>query len=234
MTWRTKWCVAGVTALNVMAAACAEKTSPLQSQVCFDADAQLARLTTPLESLRASGCTADDACGRLEREMARQALVCPAHAPTLVANASLAYEGRRLAVAQQYLDQALALPRPMPEAAALRARIALEEGNVPFARRLLERQLALTPGEATLHEAYAAVFYLSGQAALARRELDAATALGSPRWRIAYNLGLIEEGAGHVEEARRLYAEALQARPEWAPAASRLRGLRTQPPDGRR
>ena len=37
-----------------------------------------------------------------------------------------------------------------------------------------------------------------------------AGALGAPRWRIAYHLGLIEETAGRSDEARRLYQEAVR------------------------
>jgi hypothetical protein len=52
--------------------------------------------------------------------------------------------------------------------------------------------------------------------------------LGAPRWRIAYHLGLIEEASGRGDEASRLYAEALQGNPGWAPADSRLKALRAR------
>jgi Flp pilus assembly protein TadD len=76
-----------------------------------------------------------------------------------------------------------------------------------------------------LRETYAAALYLTGQTEEARRELDVAADLGAPRWRIAYHLGLIEEASGQVENARRLYGEALAGNPGWAPAQSRLKGL---------
>src|SRR5688572_33343014 len=117
--------------------------SPLVRQQCYNPDAQLASLLPAFEALRARGCDEATAqggpseCERLQREIERLAVVCPAHAPILMANAVIAYEDRRPDAAQQMLDQGLAQPRPYPDAAVLRARIAIEEGNIPFARRLL-------------------------------------------------------------------------------------------------
>ena len=173
-------------------------------------------------------------CDRLRREIERLAVVCPGHVPTLMANAVIAYDEHRPAKAQQFLDQILAQPRSYPDAAVLRARIAIEEGNLPFARRLLEQQIRLAPDHAGLHETYAATLYLERQLPEARRELTTAGALGAPRWRIAYHLGLVEEASGRLDEARRYYAEALEANPAWAPARSRLNGssrARTAPPE---
>ena len=82
------------------------------------------------EALRARGC--DEAtvqagrrsASRLQREIERLAVVCPAHAPTLMANAVIAYDEQRPAEAQQMLDVILAQPRAYPDAAVLSARIA--------------------------------------------------------------------------------------------------------------
>ncbi len=57
---------------------------------------------------------------------------------------------------------------------------------------------------------------------------EAARSLGAPRWRVAYHLGLIQESEGHIDEALRLYLEALQGRPDWALAASRVKALRAR------
>ena len=109
--------------LSLFASACAT-TSPLVHQECYNADAQLDRVLRPLEALRAKGCepgaTGDSGCERLRREIERLAVVCPGHAPTLMANAVLAYDDRRPATAQQFLDQLLADPRAYPDAAVLR------------------------------------------------------------------------------------------------------------------
>jgi predicted Zn-dependent protease len=216
-------------AAMLMAGACAS-SSPLLRQQCYNADAQLAAVLKPLEALRAKGCGASEGgtsdCDELRREIARLAIVCQGHVPTLMANAVLAYDEHRPAESQQFLDQVLAEARSHPEAAVLRARIAIDEGNVPFARRLLEQQIKMVPDHAGLHETYAAALYLQGQFAEARRELTTAGTFGAPRWRIVYHLGLIEEALGRLDEARRDYTEAVQANPGFAPAQSRLNGLR--------
>lgn len=218
-------------AATFMAGGCAT-TSPLVRQQCYNADAQLASVLQPFEALRAKGCV-DGAggrgaaeCDRLRREIDRLSLICPDHVPTLMANAVIAYDEHQPAVSQQFLDQILAQPRSHPDAAALRARIAIEEGNLPFARRLLEQHIRLTPDHAGLHETYAAILYLEQRLPEATMELTRAGALGAPRWRIAYHLGLVEEALGRIDEARRYYTESLAANPGWAPARSRLNGLR--------
>ena len=222
----------------LMSSACAT-TSPLLHQECDNPDAQLASLLQPLEALRAKGCDAGGVqggrseCERLRREIERLALICPGHVPTLMANAVIAYDEHRPAKSQQFLDQILAQPRSHPDAAVLRAQIAIEEGNVPFARRLLEQQIKLAPDHAGLHETYGATLYLDGKLPEARRELTTAGALGAPRWRIAYHLGLLEEASGRLDEASRYYAEALEANPGWAPAESRLKALRAKVPSDR-
>ena len=222
---------------GLVAGACATD-APLRHQECYNADAQLASLLQPLEALRAKGCDAGVAqrgtseCDRLRREIERLAVVCPGHVPTLMANAVIAYDEHRPEQSQQFLDQILATSRSYPDAAVLRARIAIEEGNLPFARRLLEQHIKLVPDHAGLHETYAATLYLERQLPEARRELTTAGALGAPRWRIAYHLGLVEEASGRLDEARRYYSEALAANPGWAPAQSRLNGLRARTPPG--
>ena len=221
-------------AWSLMAGACAT-TSPLLRQQCYNADAQLASVLQPLEALRAKGCDVGvlqrgtSECERLRRELERLVLVCPGHVPTLMANAVVAYDEHQPVKSQQFLDQILAQSRSYPDAAVLRARIAIEEGNVPFARRLLEQQIKLAPDHAGLHETYGAALYFRGELPEARRELTTAGALGALRWRIAYSLGLVEEASGRLDEARRYYSEALEANPGWAPAQSRLNALRVQP-----
>lgn len=223
-------CAAFVAAF--IAGSCAT-TSPLVRQECSNPDVQLAAVLTPLEALRAKGCDASPVvqqgrseCDRLRRELERLAVICPAHSPTLMANAVVAYDEHQPPKAQQYLDLILAQPQSHPDASVLRARIAIEDGNLPFSRRLLEQQIRLLPDHAGLHETYAATLFLERKLVDARRELATAGALGAPRWRVAYHLGLIEEAEGRGEEARRYFTEALAANPAWAPARSHLNGLR--------
>lgn len=213
----------------LVAGACAAK-SPLVRQQCDNPDAQLAAVWKPLEALRATGCGEAGECDRLRREIERLALVCRGHLPTLMANAVIAYDEHERERSQQFLDLILADAPNSPDAAVLRARIALEEGNVPFARRFLEQQIKMAPDHAGLHETYGATLYLERRLAEARNELAMAGALGAPRWRVAYDLGLVEEAAGRLDEARRLYAEALEANPGWAPAQAHLKSLAARGP----
>ena len=218
-------------AAGLVASACAT-ASPLRRQECYNADAQLAAVLQPLETLRTTGCGAgpdgSSECERLRIEIERLTVVCPGHAPTLMANAIIAYDEHQPVKSQQFLDQILALSPRHADAAVLRAQIAIEEGNLPFARRLLDQQIKLAPDHAGLHETYGATLYLGGQLPEARRELTTAGALGAPRWRIAYHLGLVEEALGRFDEARRDYSEALEGNPGWAPAESRLKALRVR------
>ena len=224
-----RWCAAFV--MSLMTGACAT-APPLVRQECYNPDAQLASLLQPLEDLRAKGCVAGNVqrggseCERLRREIERLAVVCPQHVPTLMANAIIAYDEQRPAQSQQFLDEILAQPRSYPDAAALRARIAVEEGNLPFAIRLLEERIRLAPDHSGLRETYAAALYLDGKLAEARNELAIAGTLGAPRWRIAYHLGLVEEASGRRAEADRYYSEAVEANPAFEPAKSRLKALR--------
>src|SRR5262249_51761179 len=160
-----------VIGLSLIAASCAT-TSPIVRQECRNPDAQLAAALDPLD----------------RRELERLALVGANQTPALSANAGVAYDDHRPQTAQQLLDQILAQPKSNPDAAALRARIAIEEGNLPFAKRLLEQQMVIAPDHAGLHETYGAALYVGGQLVEARRELTVAGALGAPRWRIAYHL----------------------------------------------
>lgn len=207
----------------ICAGACAPAT-PLLRQECVDPDAQLERVLGPYEELRAGGC--DARCVPLRREIERLAVVCFTHTPTLMANAVLAYDDRRLETSQQLLDLILSRAGSQPEAAVLRAKIAIEEGNLPFAARLLTQQIKLAPDRAALHEMLGATQYLSRQYANALRTLGTAAALGAPQWRIAYHRGLIQEAEGRLDEAARSYTEALSGNPGWAPAQSRLNALR--------
>lgn len=217
--FRQWWTVA---AAALMTGACA--SSPVVRQECVNPDVQLANVLKPLEALRTKGCT--PACDSLRLELERLSLVCRDHAPTLMANAVISYDEHRVDRAQQYLDRVLSLPQNYPDAAILRARIAVEEGNLPYARHLLEQRIKLSPDHAGLRETYGATLYLARQLESAARELTLAGALGAPYWRIAYHLGLVKEAEGFMDEAVEHYTQSLQAYPGWAPAQSRLNALR--------
>lgn len=154
------------------------------------------------------------------------AAIYPRHVPTLFANAVVAYDAKVPQAAQQYLDRVFAEHPVHPEAAILRARIAVEEGNLGHARKLLDEQIRLMPDHAGLRESRAGVHYAQSEYDEARLALDVAARLGAPAWRVAFNLGLIEEATGHPIEAAALYERVLAANESHAPARSRLNALR--------
>lgn len=165
-------------------------------------------------------------CEALRREVERVAHICPTYVPGLMASAVIAYEDRQFALAQQYLDALFGLQKAHGPAAVLRGRIALEEGNIPFAVRFLAEQVTLSPKDAELREVYAAALFLADKLAEARQQLAIASDLGAPAWRIAYHVGLLEELSGNWRLALQHYEEAILARPGWEVALARRDGMR--------
>jgi Flp pilus assembly protein TadD len=143
-----------------------------------------------------------------------------------MANAVVAYSAGQRAKAQQFLDRIFERPTIHPEAAVLRARIAIEEGNVTFALRVLEEQINGAPNNAELRELHGAALYVSRQFDRARQELRAAGSLGAPDWRVSYHLGLVEEAVGNRDAAIVHYTDAAAKNPQWKPAQDRLDALR--------
>lgn len=209
--------------LSLSTAACARR-APALAVDCVDPDAQLARLMATYRALPPTGCGAE--CDAVRRDIERLGLSCPAHVPTMEANATFAFEDGQTVAAQQLLDLVLARPGSHAEAAVLRARIAVEEGNLPFAARLVAEQLTLAPAHPGLHELAGAVAYFERRYEPAEASLRLAAKLGAPAWRVAYHLGLIREAQDRVEDAMRFYAEALAGNPGWAVAEARLAALK--------
>lgn len=164
-------------------------------------------------------------CEELRRTVERVAHTCPTYVPGLMVSAILAYEDRQVALAQQYLDALFSLQKAHGPAAVLRGRIALEEGNIPFALKFLAEQVKLSPEDADLREVYAGALFLAGKLAEARQQLAIARNLGAPLWRIAYHRGLFEEFSGNWRLALQHYEEAIQSRPGWEVALARRDGI---------
>ncbi len=164
-------------------------------------------------------------CGRVQAEIERLVLEFPNHPDVLLANAVIAFETRQPEKALDYLDSLMELEHIEPGVTVLRSRIAIDQGNLPYARRLLEAQAHMAPDAPDIREALAAVHYLSGEYDASHRELIIAERLGAPAWRIAFNRGLIEEAQENFGAAMEQYRLALDENPEYEPARSRLRGL---------
>jgi tetratricopeptide (TPR) repeat protein len=221
--------LAVLTCLTAGCAAHRQNTFIMSGAACTSAGGRLSELWKALHDAveTPGGCDLEGGrrCEALQTEIARLALNCPNHTEVLMANALLAYQAHDLIRSQQLLDQLLTLPGSYPEAASLRARVALQEGNLRFALRFLEDQLHLAGDDSGLHETYASALYLARRWDEARSQLGIAGRLGAPAWRVAYGLGLIEEGQGHFPEAKARYEEARQSRPEWKQPEARLRAL---------
>jgi tetratricopeptide (TPR) repeat protein len=142
-----------------------------------------------------------------------------------MASAILAYDDRQLARAQQDLDTLFGFQKVHAAAAVLRGRIALEEGNLPFAQRFLAEHVKLSPDDADLREVYAGALYLAGKIPEAKKQLMVAANLGAPAWRVAYHQGLFEEAAGNFHQAFQYYEGALKERPDWDLAMARRSGI---------
>lgn len=219
-------------ALLLLGAACASNSFGHRDPNC-DPDERLSELLHRYEDCKRGRCEDDTPhvlvdCDRAENDLERLALDFPRHVPTLMANAAVAYDAHSQAKAQSYLSSLFAIQKAHPEAAVLRSRIAIEQGNLPGARRFLDSQVEYTPDHAGLREAQSAVLYMAGDLVEARTALDAAHALGAPPWRVAFNRGLIAEAAGEMKVAQAQYEAALAENPEFPAARSRLAGARAR------
>lgn len=179
--------------------------------------------------MKPGGCGSLDSetyiCQEQRREIERVAYICPTYVPGLMASAILAYDEQQYARAQQYLDGLFGLQRTHAPAAVLRGRIALEEGNLPFAQRFLSEHVKLSPDDAELREVYAGALFLSGKVPEAKAQLAVAANLGAPAWRIAYHQGVFEETGGNLHQALQYYETALRERAGWDLALSRRDGI---------
>ncbi len=158
-------------------------------------------------------------------ELEKLAFENPRHVPTLLACAVIAFESGDKQASINFLDDVFDVEPAHADAAILRSRLALSEGNAPYARKLLDDQVKLLPDHGELRAAHAGVAYLQGDYEAARASLASARRLGAEEWRIAYNQGLVEEAAGNRSEAARQYGICLEFKPGFGPAQSRLNGL---------
>lgn len=203
-----------------------------------DPDARLAAALAQLDRARDDGMNnntvIEDESVTVAPETARLriehlSLEFPHHVPTLTMCAMLAFEASEFEKAGSYADRVLALQPENNFAAIIRARVALQEGNLPRAKQILEREIRMTPESPFLHETLASVHYYSDDLDAAEKELRLAAAHGSDAARIAYLRGLIAEKRGSTADAKKLYSEAIRLQPDFEPAQSHLLGLDPSP-----
>lgn len=169
-------------------------------------------------------------CEKISLAIERLALEFPRNADVLLAAAATTFDRHRNEDALKTLDVLRNIQPIHPDAAVLRARIAIEEGNLRFAHRLLEEQRELTPDHSGLWELLSAVAYLQREYTTADDHLEIAERLGAPAWRIAYHRGLVAESTNRLAHAEAAYAACLGVAPDFAPARSRLRALAVRRP----
>jgi tetratricopeptide (TPR) repeat protein len=192
------------------------------------------RLDTLLEAWRESRDSGRQSGGsahivvdaqRARNEIQRLAVEHPSHARTLMANAALAYEAREVEKSVDYLDRLFHLHTAHADAAVLRARIAVEQGNLPYAKRLLAQQIAHAPDHPGLREQLSATCFAADDHAGAASALDAAEQLGAPAWRVSFHRGLLAEAQGQPDEAARCFRATLEAKPDHQPSKARLAAM---------
>ncbi|MCK5860085.1 hypothetical protein [Abyssibacter sp.] len=168
-------------------------------------------------------------CEAIQREIDRLYVEYPQAERVLLANAVMHFEHGRPEAAQWLLDELLARPGSFPQAGILRSQLALREGNLSLARRVLEEQIVLAPGQPLLHEAVASVHYLTGDYTKADQALRRADLLGAPQWRTNYHRGLLLEGQKETVQACDVYRKSLNQNPGYRQPMARLVGLSHQP-----
>ncbi|WP_148862805.1 tetratricopeptide repeat protein [Marinobacter fonticola] len=168
-------------------------------------------------------------CEGLLRRLSQLYSTFPANERVKFAAALLSYHAGKREQAGFLLDQILVNERPRPEAAILRARIALEEGNSRRARSLLESQIRQNPMHPSLHEIMAATHFADQEPSQAFRALALAERLGAPPWRVAYHRGLMFETAGNAPAACEQYVTAFSLKPEFVAPHGRLIALEHDP-----
>lgn len=199
-----------------------------------DPDKRLAELMERYEECKTKHCQGDGTphilvdADRWRNEIERQSLEFPRHVPTLMACAALAFENDEFAKTQSYCDRIFAIEPVHADAAVLRSQVAIREGNLPFAKRLLESQRDYAPDNAGVRESLSATLYLLKDFDGAARELGAAEKLGAPAWRTSFNRGLIAEARGDAKGAMAAYEASVAANPDFAPARSRLAGKKAE------
>ena len=189
-------------------------------------DVRLAAALEEYEAAELNRIVADQ--GRARNKIEALSFEYPAHVPTLLANGLISFEEADFVNSQRYLDRLFSVQAIHPEAALLRSRLALQQGNAAAAEKLLGDHLRHVPDHHGLHEAMAEVYFLTGRFGEAMTSVAIAEDLGAPDWRMAFNRGLIEETQENLEAAATHYDEALKCNPDMSDAESRLLGVRAR------
>ena len=162
---------------------------------------------------------------RLRFAVERLATRHPGHVASQVAASALSFSSGECQRAQGYVDRALSLEPANIEARCLRIRIAVADGSLDLARKLIDAGLRLRPDAAALYESSAWVYQLNGKFDDAMQALSAAEVLKAPKWRIMFHRGLLDELRGNLDAAEAHYRAAIDTNEQCLEARQRLAGL---------
>lgn len=200
-----------------------------------DPDQRLASLLVELRDVRALASgeldaqdeRADDLRGEREVLVALETLAFdfPNHEGVRYACGAAAYEAGRREHARIHLDAALDADPRSTRATALRARLSIEDGNYPRARRLVDDGLLLAPDSVDLLLLEAQLAHLDGQTETALVSLALAEKLGGDAARIDYHRALVYDQMGNRTEMGKALRRCLEADPGFDVARARLNRL---------
>ncbi len=152
-------------------------------------------------------------CYRLASELNGLHIKYPNSKRIMMAAALLEFELGNTASSQQLLDSLLSKRGAYPEAAILRSRIAMEEGNLTLARSVINKQLNITPDHPYLYEMQASYYYMEGKYTDALQSVKIAERFMKPNWRIAHHRGIIYEAQEQWYKACKEYKQILKEQP---------------------
>jgi tetratricopeptide (TPR) repeat protein len=158
---------------------------------------------------------------RLQREFRR-------YKKQLMMQVALSKVAGRKQEAQRLLDKLIDIDPQNLKAVHLRAELAIEDGQLMLAEKMLKKQIAAQP-HYSLCDKLAYIYYLREDFDLAQAWLQRALDLGAPPARIDYHLGMIAEQRREPVLAQKYYEQALSQEPEFKKAAVRLRALQFRP-----
>ncbi|MFT7052486.1 MAG: tetratricopeptide (TPR) repeat protein [Psychromonas sp.] len=164
-------------------------------------------------------------CEGLLKEAMQLYTAFPNNEKAQMLNAFLFYEHGRREQATFLLDQLLQQNKPRPEAAIMRSKMAMEEGNLNLAQSILLQQINQNPIYSELHETLAAVYYLKDDYVKALQALSRAEQFGAPDWRVSFHRGLVFENQGLREAACLQYLKTSQIKSDFLLATSRIFAL---------
>lgn len=197
----------------------------------YEPDKQLQALLEKHHIKRAEGITCQRSpqqhvdCHTLASELGKLAITYPQHRDINFIAALVYFQSGRIVDSQLLLDKVLSKQDSLPEAAILRSKIAMQEGNMNLARTLLNRQLQRVPDHPELYASLAATYYLEGRYEKSQHLLQTADRLGAPAWRSSYHLALVHEAQQHWATACQYYVQTLNRLPTHSQSLSRLLAL---------